>query len=152
MTGRIQRSCIACGRIPEDGTARCLKHKNGGARPTRCVECGRLTNGSRYCPEHTLTSAQIEERRRQSQPWRREYDDPAYEPNRWVRYRLARGRCEDCGAKLKGRLFPDGQPWECDHVVALRDDGGNEIANLRCRCLECHHAKTRSARRARSRR
>jgi hypothetical protein len=140
-----------CGRITEDGTARCFLHKHGGAKPTLCAECGRLTSGSRYCPEHTLTAAQIEKRRRQSQPWRREYDDPAYQTNRWARYDLARGRCEDCGRPLKGHLFPNGAPWECDHVVALSDLAGNEISNLRCLCLDHHHAKTRADRRSRGR-
>ncbi len=140
------RTCLVCGRITEDGTARCAKHKRGGAKSTLCAKCGRLTGGSTYCPEHTFTE---EKRRRESQKWREGYRDPDYARNRAKRYELAGGKCEDCGTKLKGRLFPEGQPWECDHVDPLSDGGTNDVANLYCRCLPCHHAKTRVSRRAR---
>jgi hypothetical protein len=110
------------------------------------VICGALTTGANYCPAHTLTE---EERRRKRQTWRAGYRDPEYAKNRAKRYVHAHGRCEDCGRPLKGHLFPDGARWECDHVVALSDDGSNAEQNLRCRCLDCHYPKTAHDRRTR---
>ena len=38
---------------------------------------------------------------------------------------------------------PTGVPaWEADHEVPLEDGGEQTIANLRCRCVPCHNAKT----------
>ena len=46
------------------------------------------------------------------------------------------GMCEECGAKLfSGR-------WECDHIVTDHLGGGNDLANARALCRDCHAKKT----------
>lgn len=146
MSGLIRRSCQVCGRLTEDGSSRCAAHKSGGSRPRRCAVCGELTSGADYCDAHKSVE---EERRRARQTWRKGYSDPEYRQNRRERYESAHGCCEECGTPLLGRAFPDGEPWECDHLVALSDGGSNTTENLRCRCIPCHHAKTASGRRRR---
>ncbi len=139
MSRRFARPCAACGaRVPAGGS--CPVCAAGGRRAGVCRVCGRRTDGGAYCSEH---SAEIE--RLERQPWRAEYASPEYARNRAARFKLAGGRCEDCGASL-------GKSWECDHVVPLRDGGTNLVDNLRARCLRCHRAKTRADRATRRRR
>jgi hypothetical protein len=33
-------------------------------------------------------------------------------------------------------------PWEADHEIPIEDGGEHTLANLRCRCVPCHRAKT----------
>jgi 5-methylcytosine-specific restriction endonuclease McrA len=72
---------------------------------------------------------------------------------RW-RERAAHGvvACVDCGTVCEGVNEMSGEgavSWEADHDVPLEDGGAHELANLRCRCVPCHAAKT--AREARER-
>lgn len=87
-----------------------------------------------YCGKHSAAAE-----RRERQPWRAGYDDPAYWRARRQRYELAGGRCETCGLPLIDGL-------ECDHIVALRDGGANVVENLRIVCRRCHREKTRAER------
>ena len=110
------------------------------ARP--CARCGRRISSGTYCPQ----CRSLQPTREQRQPYRSGYRDPDYQRNRAERYAITGGKCESCGIKLKGKLHPDGVPWECDHLVPLRDGGTSDVANLRCRCTRCHKAKTREDR------
>lgn len=138
MSG-FSRPCRACGRRAEPGETLCPACRaSGGRRPSSCRVCGARTGGAPYCAAHSSETDRV-----RTQPWRSGYDDPLYRANRRLRYERAGRRCEECGAPLEGR------PWECDHLTALRDGGGNLIGNLRVRCLDCHHEKTRHDRRRR---
>lgn len=82
------------------------------------------------------------------QPYRDAYHDPDYKRNRLERYRLVGGRCESCGAPLKGDLYPNGVAWQCDHHIEARlfehPRDANVIENLRCYCAGpggCHVGK-----------
>ena len=138
MSG-FARPCRACGRRAAPGEALCPACRaSGGRRPSSCRVCGARTGGGPYCRQH---SSEIDRVRRQ--PWRSGYDDPLYRAGRLERFEQAGRRCEDCGAELEGR------PWECDHLVALRDGGTNITGNLRVRCPDCHQRKTAADRRRR---
>lgn len=76
-------------------------------------------------------------------PYRKAYKSAEYATNRRHRFERARGRCESCSTPL----LPG--EWECDHVVALKDGGGNNIENLRVLCKPCHRSKTRRDRNSR---
>lgn len=86
-------------------------------------------------------------------PYREAYKHPSWQQVRRERYGLVGGRCEDCGAELKGELFPRGVAWECDHYrepqLFENPVDANVIENARCRCVPCHKKKTQSSRRAR---
>ena len=128
------KSCTQCGRITLDGGSRCELHKTAGRRARPCLVCGAPSAGN-YCPTH---DPRIDEAERNARnPYRRKYKSAEYTRNRQIRFERARGRCEMCGTQL--------QPaeWECDHVVALKDGGTNELENLRVLCRPCHRAKTR---------
>lgn len=88
-----------------------------------------------------------------AQPWRRAYRHPSHRRSNLERYELVGGLCEDCGVPLKGRLHPDGVPWEGDHCLEARhfEDpiAANTVENKRCRCVPCHKKKTRARRRGR---
>lgn len=84
------------------------------------------------------------------QPWRQVYRLASYRKNRAARYLLVDGWCEVCRVPLRGKLHPDGVPWECDHRTEARHflhdlDAANAIENLECRCVPCHREKTRGA-------
>lgn len=126
------RPCPTCGRrlAPGASCPVCTQ------RSSSCRICGARSAGP-YCSKHSAAGE-----RRERQPWRAGYDDPAYWRARRQRYELAGGRCEECGLPVVER-------WEADHVVALRDGGANVVENLRVLCVRCHRAKTRAARRKR---
>jgi hypothetical protein len=114
-----------------------------------CGHCGRRTeDGAAYCPRCAPaygTRPQTEAERLDRQPHRAEYNTPEYRANRARRYLLAGGKCEACGVALRGRLHPDGVRWECDHK-----HGSTDVADMRVRCLPCHHSKTAQDRRERA--
>ena len=49
----------------------------------------------------------------------------------------AQGRCQHCTRKI-----PAGDPWDCDHIIALVNGGMNRESNLQCLCGWCHPQKT----------
>lgn len=128
-----------CG-IKVIGGSRCARHKTGSGRLRACLVCGRPSQ-SNYCQMHEPKVDEVERNARN--PYRRNYKDPQYAKNRQHRFERAHGKCEGCGITL--------QPaeWECDHLVALRDGGTNDITNLRVLCKPCHQRKTRSERNSR---
>lgn len=134
------RPCLVCGRRVESGDARCPDHMVGSSRLRSCLVCGARSQGN-YCPPHEPYIDEAERNARN--PYRKAYRDPAYARNRQHRFERARGRCESCGIALEPGA------WECDHLVALRDGGTNEVDNLRILCRPCHKAKTGRARRSR---
>ena len=118
---------------------------------TTCA-CGRrVPRGERcVCGRGPAT----EKQRMRAQPWRIAYKHATWPVAKRTRYRLVGGRCEDCGAPLKGDLHPDdGVPWEGDHELEpwrFQDPiTANTVENTRCRCLPCHNRKTQASRRAR---
>lgn len=134
------KSCVVCGRRTPDGASRCLAHKNGTGRLRGCLVCGR-PGPTNYCELH---SPEIDEAERNARnPYRKAYKDPQYATNRRHRFERARGRCEYCGTPL----MPG--DWECDHAVALKDGGTNDVSNLRVVCKPCHRRKTRQERNSR---
>lgn len=135
------RPCIVCGVRVDSGASRCEKHLVGGSRPRPCMVCGVSTLCGNYCQVHEPTVD--EAARNAANPYRQAYKDPAYASNRRHRFQRARGRCEACQVALE----PGG--WECDHLVALRDGGTNEVENLRILCKPCHKVKTAATRRKR---
>jgi hypothetical protein len=88
-----------------------------------------------------------------AQPWRIAYKHASWPRVKLERYHLVGGRCEDCGAPLKGELYPGGVAWEGDHVLEpwrFTDPlAANTVENTRCRCLPDHNLKTQASRRAR---
>lgn len=62
-----------------------------------------------------------------------------------VRLRIfdaAKRRCQDCGRAIRG-----GDTWECDHIKAIANAGGenrNRERNLQCLCGWCHAKKTKA--------
>jgi hypothetical protein len=119
--------------------------------PRPCAKCGvRIPSGT-YCPRCKPAAytdpAPSEAARNAAQPYRQGYR-ANYWSGRRERLVIARGRCEVCGATLATKE-QSGVAWECHHVVALRDGGSNDPANLRCLCLDCHHPITTETRRAR---
>lgn len=99
--------------------------------------CSAPAVGGDYCAAHSAAAERLER-----QPWRAGYADPEYLRSRALRWQMACGHCEECGAEL-------GDDAECDHLVPLRDEGTNLVDNLRWRCGRCHKAKTRADRRRR---
>jgi HNH endonuclease len=54
----------------------------------------------------------------------------------WERVYLAgRERCSACLKKITRKKA------NCDHILKVEDGGGNEISNLRCLCVKCHHLR-----------
>jgi 5-methylcytosine-specific restriction endonuclease McrA len=60
-------------------------------------------------------------------------------------------RCVDCGHEVStrkiGRTVDEAVghgelEWDADHEVPLEDGGEHMLENLRCRCKDCHKAKT----------
>lgn len=143
MTGaRFPIPCIDCGAKAIPGTNRCARHTE--ARPRICAKCrAHAIPGSQFCADHQPTEAD----RLAAQPWRGAYRTPEDRASRARRYLLVKGLCESCGAKLKGKLHPNGVPWECDHVVALSEGGTSDVPNRRCYCVPCHKVKTARDRR-----
>lgn len=47
------------------------------------------------------------------------------------------GKCHLCGRKILA-----GEYWQCDHVTALCNGGGNRERNLRPACRNCCYSKT----------
>lgn len=131
-------------RIEPGGS--CPRCDSSAYQPGRCLRCGSPLEQGAVCPR---CAAARDEKNRAA--YRKGYADPEYRRNRLERYRLVGGRCETCGADLKGELHEVGLAWECDHVIALRDGGTNDVGNLRVRCTADHRKKT-AADRARRRR
>ncbi len=52
-------------------------------------------------------------------------------------YMRAGGRCSCCS-----RLILVGEPWDCDHTLALANGGGHRESNLRLILREHHKRKT----------
>ncbi len=52
-------------------------------------------------------------------------------------FNRAGGRCHICGRKIAA-----GEYWECDHVIALCNDGENREDNLSPACCNCCRPKT----------
>ena len=105
---------------------------------TICPHCHRIVPARTTCPCRVQTNAE----RLVAQPYRDAYSDPAYRRNRAKRYEQAGGRCESCGAPLRGVLHPLGKPWQCDHHIEARRFAdprmANAVENLRCYCTDCH--------------
>lgn len=76
------------------------------------------------------------------QPYRRSYFAAEYRRNRELAIDRAGGRCERCGLPLD-------DDFSCDHIVALKDGGTNEVANLRILCWPCALVKNRDDKRRR---
>jgi hypothetical protein len=54
----------------------------------------------------------------------------------WERVYLAGGgRCLACRKKITRKKA------NCDHILKVEDGGGNDISNLRCLCVKCHHLR-----------
>jgi hypothetical protein len=51
-------------------------------------------------------------------------------------------RCEACGAKA---LVAASQCPKCGHLLALRDDDGNEVPLARCRVCACYYPRSRGS-------
>ncbi len=100
-----------------------------------CPTCRRIVPARQSCARCAPTEAE----RLEAQPFRRAYRDPAYRRNRLQRYELAGGRCESCGVELKGRIHPDGEPWQSDHHVPASaflalPELASAVENLRVYC------------------
>jgi hypothetical protein len=83
-----------------------------------------------------------------------------YRDGMWVALQTEFVRAPDprAGGHPIGRHISTGvPPWEAEHEIPIADDGEHTLANLRCRCVPCHVAKTareaveRAARRRRHR-
>jgi len=61
----------------------------------------------------------------------------AYRRNRNECLRLAGWRCQ---IRLPGVCI--GAASQADHITAVADGGGHELANLRAACSPCHKART----------
>lgn len=140
----IPRSCF-CGRRALPGKSRCADHLNGSGRPASCPECGRRTEGTRYCAEHAHLEG--EAGRLARQPYRKSYGSAEYHRNRELAWVRAAGRCEECDRPVTRETA------ECDHLVPLADGGSDALDNLEFKCTaECHPRKTREDRRRRAER
>jgi len=72
--------------------------------------------------------------------WRGASDDARVPPR--VRLRVwdrCGGICAICT-----RIIPAGEPWECDHIVALANGGEHAEGNMQVLCGWCHKDKTRA--------
>jgi 5-methylcytosine-specific restriction enzyme A len=49
----------------------------------------------------------------------------------------AKGKCENCGVKIR----PGNGP-EYDHIIPDAVDGGNDLGNCKVLCFNCHGIKT----------
>lgn len=76
---------------------------------------------------------------RSVEEWRGANDDSPVPPRVRLRvFQRADGRCQGpCGRKLA-----PGDSWECDHVVAIINGGGNRESNLAVKCEWCHAKKS----------
>lgn len=55
-----------------------------------------------------------------------------------------------CGLEFAGPYCEIGKAWEVDHIVAVKDGGTDDPANLRLLCRRCHVERTALQRRERS--
>ena len=53
------------------------------------------------------------------------------------KFQEADGKCQECH-----RTVYSADSWELDHIVRLKDGGGNREKNLRVLCSWCHALKT----------
>lgn len=75
---------------------------------------------------------------RDNKEWRGKTDDVAIPDRVRVRvFLLGGGRCDKCT-----KLIHTGEPWQCDHAIALVNGGQNRENNLRILCVNCHKGKT----------
>lgn len=98
----------------------------------------------------------------------REHQDAFYRVWTWQALALyvhqrAGERCERCGSDHPGwrqsQRWPNAtqcylvkMPWQCDHIIPVKDGGTDDPANLRNLCHPCHVAvgyEQRAARKAR---
>jgi 5-methylcytosine-specific restriction endonuclease McrA len=126
------RPCAACGArtVPGEPCPVCSSR----SQRTSCAECGVLTAGSTYCPEHAYLEG--EAGRTLRLPYRQHYRTPEFRRNRALAIARARGRCERCG-------HPHGPGKQVDHVKAIRDGGGDGLENLMVLCPNCTRLKNR---------
>ena len=118
----------------------------------RTCSCGRRRMPGQVCACGAGGPRRVDEgARTRSQPYREAYKHASYRRNRQARYELVAGLCELCSVELKGSLYPDGTAWECHHALEpwrFADPvSANAVENLRCHCVPCHKAVTRSRRR-----
>ena len=83
--------------------------------------------------------------------WKGATDDTPVPPRVKLRVLQVYGyRCDPavdgCGRKINA-----GEPWTCDHIVALINGGENRETNLHPLCAFCHPVKTMSDLREKSR-
>jgi hypothetical protein len=70
--------------------------------------------------------------------WIAKRDDDAIPPRVKVRvFERYKGRCY-----LSGRLIRAGEAWQCDHIIALINDGEHRESNLAPVLTKPHQAKT----------
>lgn len=122
----------------------------GGVRLAHiCPHCHRIVPANQTCACRPKRE-QSETVRQARQPWRAAYKHPTWRKVRAARYRLAQGRCEQCGVPIEGPLYADGVPWQCDHVIEARHFANpvdaNTVENTRVLCVPCHKRKTAAAR------
>lgn len=70
--------------------------------------------------------------------WRGKTDDAAIPPR--VRLRVFEAHGGKC--HLSGRRIQAGEPWDCDHIVALVNGGEHRETNLAPALRDKHRAKT----------
>lgn len=111
--------------------------------PHPCPACGARVLPGAACPRcgHIPSRAhrESETRRARRFGYRRHYTSAEYRRNRARALARSGGVCERCGVSL-------GPDWECDHIVPVRDGGGDALTNLQCLCRRCALAKTRADR------
>lgn len=75
---------------------------------------------------------------RSTEEWIGKDDDQTVPPRVRLRiFDIAHGRCYLCQRKISA-----GEYWQCDHVLALANGGGNRESNLLPACRNCCYAKT----------
>lgn len=96
-----------------------------------CTVCGRRGIGaSGRCELHPPPARIL------TQPYRRGYATGEHRRNRRLCLERAGGICAICGGPL-------GEQPNVDHIVPLRDGGGNEPGNLQATCPRCNQLKKR---------
>jgi 5-methylcytosine-specific restriction endonuclease McrA len=92
---------------------------------TTCLDCGSVVR-KRHHDTRCPSCMREREARRNAQPYRMAYRDPAYQAIPLV------GRCVVCGSE---------RDLTRDHVTSLVRGGGNEASNIVLMCRSCNSAK-----------
>lgn len=70
---------------------------------------------------------------RRVKEWIAKHDDQAVPPRVRLRVFDAKsGKCHKCGRKVHA-----GEPWTCEHLIALINGGQNRESNLDVTCCNC---------------